>query len=62
MSKKQKNKRTSVLSIRLPTTIIEELDHLVATLTVEQPGINVTRADAARIFLLRGINASNIKN
>jgi len=57
----KKNIKNSVLSLRLPVEIIEQLDALADSLKKEQPGINVTRADAARVLLLRGLEVSNIK-
>lgn len=44
-------------AFRLPESLLHRLDDLAAALEASQPGLKVTRADAARIAMLRGLEA-----
>lgn len=46
---------TGVLSIRLPLALIQQLDVYAATLREKTPGVNITRTDAARAIITRGL-------
>ena len=47
---------SGVISIRLPLDLIKRLDDYAAQLKSSTPGINVTRTDAARAILTRGLS------
>lgn len=47
--------RTIQVAFRLPSELIETLDAYVADLRKRTPGLSVTRADAVRILLARGL-------
>ena len=42
-------------AFRLPVSLIDALDEHVTRMRKRAPGVRVTRSDAARLLLLRGI-------
>lgn len=48
--------RTIQVAFRLPSELIETLDAYVSDLRKRTPGLSVTRADAVRILLARGLD------
>lgn len=50
--------RTEQVGVRLPTDLLERLDGYVETLRARMPaGVRVTRADAIRALLARGLES-----
>ncbi|MEY4550654.1 MAG: hypothetical protein RL685_6849 [Pseudomonadota bacterium] len=47
---------TQQTAFRLPTELLARLDAYAARLRFEQPGVNVTRADAVRLLLTRALD------
>jgi len=47
---------SGVISLRLPLDLIKRLDDYAEQLRSSTPGINVTRTDAARAILTRGLS------
>jgi hypothetical protein len=47
--------KAGVISIRLSLSLIDRLDQYAAKLRLITPGVNVTRTDAARAILVRGL-------
>jgi hypothetical protein len=52
----RKPEQSVLLAFRLPETLVERLDAHVERLAAERPGSAVTRADALRALLLRGLD------
>ncbi len=48
---------TTTISARLETTLVEQIDELAEALSARVRGIRVTRTDAIRIVLERGVEA-----
>jgi hypothetical protein len=55
MTDDNKNDPTFQTAFRLPASLIDGIDKHVARLRRRTPGVRVTRSDAARLLLLRGI-------
>jgi hypothetical protein len=49
------DRRTTQTAFRLPDSMIASIDEYRARLERRTPGVRVTRSDAARLLLLRGI-------
>jgi hypothetical protein len=48
----------TVVPVRLPADVLEEVDRLRQQLEDERPGLRVTRSDALRILIMRGLRYS----
>lgn len=60
MARPAKLGRTVQVAFRLPVDLVRQLDSYAAGLAEAEPGRLVSRAEAARILLLRGLaGASN---
>ncbi len=52
-----KRKRdVSIIPVRLPTEVVSRLDRLAERLRDERPGVTVSRSDAIRVALIRGLD------
>ena len=49
------------ITIRLPRDLLERLDRHVDRVRGEQPGLSVTRADAARMLLIRALPPDDVE-
>ena len=54
------NEPTRQAAFRLPESLLNRLDDLAATLTREQPGLKITRADVVRMRLVRGLDTAAV--
>lgn len=52
---------TVQVAFRLPESLVERLDTFVERQREALPGLNFTRADAARILLMRGLDAAEAR-
>jgi len=58
------SKRTSpmkVIPFRLPTDLVKRLDRHAERMQAEQPGLQVTRADALRVLLTEALDRAEAK-
>lgn len=49
------------IGIRLPDVVLARLDRAVATARQDQPGLNLTRSDLVRQFLLEGLQRAEAR-
>ena len=52
----EENMATKQVAFRLPLELVERLDAFAARMEKESPGLRITRADAARLLLTRGLD------
>ncbi len=57
----KKDETMDTLAVRLPDSIVEQLDEYVEMVKREYPMMNVTRADAVRQLLDAGIKAEKAR-
>ena len=50
------SEQTRQIAFRLGASLVTRLDAYAEKLSGESPGLNVTRADVARMLLLRGLD------
>jgi predicted transcriptional regulator len=55
MRKTKRDEPMQMVPLRLPPDLIRRLDRLAERIEKERPGMRVTRSDAARMALLRGL-------
>ena len=51
----KKDDAMGALALRLPQTLVEEIDAYSAALQEQLPGLNITRADAVRQLIAMGL-------
>ncbi len=54
-----RNATPTILAIRVPIELIDRIDNFLASRRAELPGVTLTRSDALRLLIERGLDSNS---